>query len=144
MTAGRPARPEDDPAFGRDFGQLRGPLHWPSLTSSEADQALSSLREWVEQLAARFALDTRVIPACWDRHPAVVETLSALRDHERGSYADSASPTAGIDFVRALHDTRHILTELVSRTGCTPHEHRDDRRPLWHTRSASPASSRRD
>ena len=145
MTAGRAPRPEDDPAFGRDFGQLRGPLHWPSLTSTEADQALSSLREWVEQLAARFALDTRVIPPCWEHHPALVETLSALRDHERGCYADSASPTAGIDFVRALHDTRHILTELVARTGCTPNEHRDDRQPLWSaTRSANAASGRVD
>ncbi len=131
MSTPHTARREDHFSLGRDFGQLRGPLRWPSLTCAEAAEALASLQEWVQRLVARFGLDQRVVPPCWARHPGLVETLSALRDHERGSYADSASPTAGMDFIRALHDARRILTESVARTGCTAHEHRDDRSPGW-------------
>ena len=125
MSGHRTGRPEDDPTFGRAFGQLRGPLHWPSLTSGETAESLATLTDWVRQLVERFGIDHRAIPPCWACHPGLVEVLSALRDHERGSYADTASPTAGIDFVRALHDARQILTDLVARTGCTVHEHRD-------------------
>ena len=132
MTTSKSSMPEDHFSLGRDFGQLRGPLHWPSLTRAESAEALESLEEWVRHLVTRFALDHRVVPPCWTHHPTLVETLSALRDHERGSYADSASPTAGMDFVRALRDARHILTETVSRTGCTAREHRDERGPGWY------------
>jgi hypothetical protein len=139
MTGRGAARPEDHYTLGRDFGQLRGPLHWPSLTRAEAAEALASLEEWVRQLVARFALDVRSVPPCWTRHPALVEILSALRDHERGSYADTAAPTAGIDFIRALHDATHILGETVARAGCTAHEHRHERSRPWDTPDARTA-----
>ncbi|WP_347351228.1 hypothetical protein [Intrasporangium sp.] len=126
----------DDPAFGRGFGQLRGPLHWPSLTTRERDTALAVLREWVRHLTGRFGLDARVIPPCWDRHPPLVEVLSALRDHERGCYADSAAPTAGVEFIRALYDVKRILTDAVARTGCTAGEHREDR--AWGIHAPAP------
>ncbi len=126
-TPGEPSPREDDPALGRGFGQLRGPLHWPSLTARERDAALPVLREWVEHLIERFALDARVLLPCWEQHPALVEVLSALRDHERGCYADTAAPTAGIEFIRAVYDVRRILTDTVARTGCTVRDHRDDR-----------------
>jgi hypothetical protein len=32
----------------------------------------------------------------------MVEALAALRDYERGCYTDAASPTAAVDFIRAL------------------------------------------
>ncbi|MBE3074606.1 MAG: hypothetical protein IMZ75_06620, partial [Actinobacteria bacterium] len=74
--------------FEKAFGQLAGPVHWPSLTESELPQALADLREWVEQLVDRFAIEVRVIPPCWYQHHGMVEALSALRDHERMSFSD--------------------------------------------------------
>ena len=83
---------------GDPFGELDSPIHWPSLTGPERDRRLHQLVDWVDQLVDRFALDTRVVPPCWARHNALVETLSALRDHERASY----HPTAPIDRRRRL------------------------------------------
>ncbi|EWT03732.1 hypothetical protein N864_19005 [Intrasporangium chromatireducens Q5-1] len=71
----------------------------------------------------------------------MVEILAALRDHERGCYADTAAPTAGMEFIRALYDARRVLEDLVSRTGCTPFEHRADR--PWAALGSSAASPAR-
>jgi hypothetical protein len=117
--------------FERAFGQLRGPIHWPSLTAEEAVAHLEPLREWVESLVRRFAIEPRTIPPCWHQHPAQVEILSALRDHERADYADMSSPTAGLEFIRALHDVLLLLTEQVGKTQCSLNGHRDDLIAQW-------------
>jgi len=107
--------------------------HWPSLLPDEAGQAWADLREWVEHLVDRFALETRVVPPCWYRHNTLVEPLSALRDHERISFAPSASPTAGADWFRALREIEHRLTEACARTQCSVNEHRTDPPRHWQT-----------
>ena len=122
----------DGQLYGAGFGELDGPVHWPSLTEDEHARRTGELRDWVDQLVARFALDTRVVPPCWLRHNGMVETLSALRDHERASYADSAPPTAAVDWLRALHDVESLLRDLAGKTQCTAQMHR----PNWRDRSA--------
>ena len=117
--------------FDRTFGQLRGPTHWPSLTAPEAASRMSELQDWVRLLVARFGVEPRTVPPCWARHPAMVEILSALRDHERASYADTAPPTAGMDWLRALRDAQLLLAETGARTQCTVNEHRDQASPPW-------------
>jgi len=77
--------------FAAELGDLQGPTHWPSLLPDDARQAWTDLRDWVEHLVDRFGLETRAIPPCWYQHNTVVEALSALRDHERISFAPSAS-----------------------------------------------------
>ena len=42
--------------FEKAFGQLAGPVHWPSLTEAERPQAFAELRDWVEQLAQLASL----------------------------------------------------------------------------------------
>ena len=116
----------DGQLYGPGFGELASPVHWPSLTEVERESRTAELRDWVDQLVARFALDTRVIPPCWPRHNGMVETLSALRDHERASYADSAPATAAIDWVRALHDVESLLRDLAGKTQCTTQIHRPE------------------
>ena len=117
--------------FERTFGQLRGPVHWPSLTTEEAKAQLEALREWVAVLVRRFAIEPRAIPPCWYQHPAQIEILSALRDHERADYADTASPAAGLEFIRALHDVQLLLIEQVAKTQCSLNGHRDDLIAQW-------------
>lgn len=102
-----------------------GPLHIPSLTAAERQALLPDLRVWVERLVDRFALDTRVVPPCWEQHNGIVETLSALRDHERGSYTHDADPRSGVDWLRALRDVQALLSELAALTQCSVHQHRE-------------------
>ncbi len=110
----------------RAAAAVAGPTHWPSLDQDDLQAALHDLRGWVEQLIDRFALDVRTIPPCWDRHNGMVEALTALRDYERGCYTDTASPTAAVDFIRALREITHFLKEAAALTQCSAREHRAD------------------
>src|SRR3954453_11829112 len=111
---------------GDPFGELDSPVHWPSLTGPERDRRMDQLEEWVDQLVTRFALDTRGVPPCWARHNAMVETLSALRDHERASYHSTAPPTAAVDWLRALSDVEMLLRVIAGQTQCTAQTHRSE------------------
>jgi hypothetical protein len=122
----------EDP-FVAGFGDLQGPTHWPSLLPDDARQAWADLRDWVEHLVDRFGLETRAVPPCWYQHNTVVEALSALRDHERISFAPSASPTAAVDWFRALREIEHRLSEAGARTQCSINEHRPDPPRTWQT-----------
>jgi len=72
-----------------------------------------------------------MVPPCWYRHNTLVEALSALRDHERMSFAPSASPTAAVDWFRALREIEHQLAEAGARTQCSVNEHRPDPPRSW-------------
>lgn len=130
----------DGELYGSAFGQLASPIHWPSLTVNERASRGEQLREWVEQLAVRFALDSRVVPPCWQRHNAMVEALSALRDHERASFADTAAPTAAVDWLRALREVEQFLREIAGKTQCTTQVHRTDIARTWTSIDPSPES----
>lgn len=102
-----------------------GPIHVPSLSDGEYDALLSDLRIWVDALILRFALDMRTIPPCWEQHNAMVETLAALRDAERGCFVGKAPTTAGLDWIRAVRDSAAYLRDQAAVTQCSAHEHRD-------------------
>jgi hypothetical protein len=77
------------------------------------------LRAWVEQLQERFShLDHHVVPRCWWRHNEHVEALSALRDHERSSFAATAPATAPVDWFRALRDVTALLRSWTGDLSC--------------------------
>ncbi len=116
----------DGQLYGPGFGELASPVHWPSLTAEEREIRTAELQDWVDRIVARFALDTRVVPPCWLRHNGMVETLSALRDHERASYADSAPATAAVDWLRALRDVESLLRDLAGKTQCSTQAHRSE------------------
>ncbi|HRW18618.1 MAG TPA: hypothetical protein P5181_07205 [Dermatophilaceae bacterium] len=109
----------------------------PSLTDDEHGAVMSELVDWVEEFAQRFAVEPRVIPPCWALHNEMVETLAALRDHERGSYAVDAPPTGAVDFLRAWRDIEHTLTTMTATTQCTALEHRPRRTPGYPAREAT-------
>jgi hypothetical protein len=113
------------------FGQLDGPVHLPSLTARERDRAMAQLRDWVALLVRRFAIEPRVIPPCWEQHNGMVEALFALKDHERVCYAESASPTAAVEWFHALREIEARLISLAGLTQCTVHEHRTGHLQDW-------------
>ena len=123
--SGQPALAFGDEGHRTSFGQLDGPVHLPSLSRTGHEQAMTGLRSWVTELVRRFCVDARAIPPCWEKHNGMVEALFALRDHERACFAQSASPTAAVDWLRALQEVTHFLIDLNAMTQCTVHEHRE-------------------
>lgn len=130
----QPARPPWwhplDNTAGRPLGR-GGPAYIPSLTGAERVAFMADLSPWVWTLVDRFAIDARVVPPCWEQHNGLVEALSALRDHERGSYAADADPRSAVDWFRAFRDIEARLTELAALTQCSAQQHRSPapRRP---------------
>jgi len=49
------------------------PVCWPALEDDEQATRLEELDDWTRWLVNRYALDHRVVPACWAQHGAVLE-----------------------------------------------------------------------
>lgn len=130
MTAQELIAFDADP-LGDAFGQLDGPVHLPSLTAREQERAMAQLRDWVTSLVRRFAIEPRVIPPCWEQHNGMVEALFALKDHERACYAETASPTAAVEWFHAFREIEARLMSLGGLTQCTVHEHRPSHTQAW-------------
>lgn len=108
---------EDDGLL--DLDEMTGPIHWPDLSANEAAQEWPALRNWVDDLTARFShLDHHVIPRCWFLHNGHVEALSALRDQERINYGEMSPGTAGVDWHRAFRDVESRLREWTAELAC--------------------------
>jgi hypothetical protein len=58
------------------------------------------------------------VPACWYRHNGLVELLSALRDHERACYTDTAAPTAAVTWMTAFRDIEARLRVWIAELRC--------------------------
>jgi hypothetical protein len=102
-----------------DLDEIPGAMHWPEVLAIEAAAQWGELRDWVEQLQERFShLDHHVVPRCWWRHNEHVEALSALRDHERSSFAATAPATAPVDWFRALRDVTTLLRSWTGDLSC--------------------------
>lgn len=123
----------DDPGRERDtaelVAQLLGgddfpageasapPTHWPTLATEDVEAEMRALYAWVVGLQHRFREMFR-LPACWYRHNGLVEILSALRDHERASYADTAPPTGAYAWMTAFRDVEARLRVWVAELRC--------------------------
>jgi hypothetical protein len=119
-----------------DLDEIPGATYWPEVLAVEAAEQWEELLLWVEQLQERFShLDHHVIPRCWWRHNEHVEALSALRDHERSSFAATAPATAPVDWFRALHDVSALLRSWSGDLSCGT-VHQDP-----PTRSSPPAAA---
>lgn len=130
MTDQQPLQFDVDPIEAA-FGQMAGPVHLPSLSLQERARTLVELLGWARTLVQRFGIEPRVLPPCWEQHNGMVEALLALRDHERACYAESASPTAAVDWFRALREIEIRLAEMSAQTQCTIHEHRPTPVQYW-------------
>ena len=103
----------------REIDEIPGATYWPEVLAVEAAAQWEELRNWVEQLQERFShLDHHVVPRCWWQHNEHVEALSALRDHERSSFASTAPATAPVDWFRALRDVTALLRSWTGDLCC--------------------------
>jgi hypothetical protein len=108
------------------LGATSGPVNWRAVTTKDARARWEALREWVAWFRAEFGFDHRVVPPCWYRHPALVNLLSAIRDHWLYAYDPMNTAVAGADWHRALIVLEQRLRDWASRTGCTVGAHRPD------------------
>jgi hypothetical protein len=103
----------------QNLDDIPGATHWPEVPAVDARTQWEELRAWVEQLQQRFShLDHHVVPRCWWLHNEHVEALSALRDHERSSFAATALATAPLDWIRALRDVVALLRAWTAELSC--------------------------
>lgn len=71
---------------------------WNSLGAHQAETLWLQLAEWVGWLRGRYPL-ARQVPACWWRHPELVEELTALWLAWREAYVEKSAPlTAAADW----------------------------------------------
>ena len=104
-----------------DPNEQAPPTLFPALTGEEAAEEFEYLRGWVEALLARYPhLYPDAVPACWYRHPAQVEALSALYDYERACYGNAALPTDAVRWHRAFRDIEERLQAWTAAAGCNP------------------------
>jgi hypothetical protein len=88
---------------------------WKDIGPEAEKELWAQLSPWVAWLRSRYPLAQR-IPGCWDKHPEIVEELTALWLAWQAAYTDpNASLTAAADW----HD--RWLPELLHRLQHGPH-----------------------
>ena len=108
--------PEPDTA---DLPSDSGPRTWVWSAMEPQDRAtrLRELRTWVSWLETTFDLDGD-IPACWYRHQAIVEHLTALYLGWVRTYTQEPEP--GRNLIEAEWiGTLHAYTPHFKRANCT-------------------------
>jgi len=113
------------------LGAIGAPTDWRTVPVDSAAEAWGELREWVEWLKDRYVLDHRVVPPCWYLHGALVDLLTALRDHHEHAFSELQPATAASEWHRVFRDLEPRLRDWASRTGCTRDEHRSDVTAGW-------------
>ena len=96
------------------------------LAAEERDAALAALHEWVAWLVRTYELEL-AFPACWARHPGIVEELRALAEWHTALYADLADdPRAHSSWHEAFSRFRlRALPGVLNRCVARHHESAD-------------------
>jgi hypothetical protein len=100
------------------LGNVSGPLDWRAVRTRNAAAEWAALRGWV-------------LPPCWYRHPALVDVLTALRDHQRGAFDPMQPLSAATEWQRVFRDLEPRLRDWASRTRCSNSAHRDELAIDW-------------
>jgi hypothetical protein len=116
----------DDASLRALLARAGGPVDWRSVSAQDAAGVWAELREWVDWLRVEFGFDHRLVPSCWFRHSAIVNVLSALRDHWLAAYDPMGSLLGPGEWHRGLMQLEVRLRDWASRTGCAVGAHRPD------------------
>ena len=123
-------------ALGQQLAALRqtlatdGTPHRRRRLESHADEerhaALAALQEWVAWLVRTYELEL-AFPACWARHPGIVEELRALAEWHTALYGDLADdPRAHTSWHEAFGRFRlRALPGVLNRCVARHHESAD-------------------
>lgn len=110
---------------------------WRDLDRRGTAELWAELLDWVDWLRHRYQLGSRV-PACWYRHDAVVEELTALMAaHTAAYWCDPDSTDLPREDMTAWHTqwlwpTIERLTRITDFSACRPHHcrYQDHAQPL--------------
>jgi hypothetical protein len=110
-----------------------GEYCWKDLSAAQQRALWSELADWVSWLVGRYDLQERV-PACWVRHPAFVEELTALYAGWRHAYqaGTGATGSAPLDWQEALAKALGRIKEH-DQTGCASGTHREPYPVDWQS-----------
>lgn len=109
-----------------DDAEKPAPIRWRDLSADDARAKLSTLAEWTDWLRSRYALDSKSLPFCWQRHGALVEELAALWAAWTAAFQLEGNPAGPATWHDTLARVLLRLREWAARTGCRPGEHHED------------------
>ena len=116
--------PTESPMFAGSSTFPHIPVCWPRLSRQQQAEKLMNLSAWLNWLKARYGLDHRTLPDCWQEHGALIEELSALATAWTTAYSSKADGYTPLHWHTDFALTRRRLTDWTSRSGCRPDEHR--------------------
>jgi hypothetical protein len=105
------------------------PLRWRDLDRQAADEAWVWLIDWTGWLVDRYQL-AEEIPACWPKHPPLIEELTALAAAWHDAYDDAAPADAPLVWHERLARARIRLRDFDDYTRCRTGVHTDRRLDL--------------
>ncbi|MEV6925537.1 hypothetical protein AB0M46_13705 [Dactylosporangium sp. NPDC051485] len=94
-----------------------GSLSWADLDRPAASTLWVWLIRWMQWLIRRYPV-MQDIPACWARHPALVEELTALAAAWHAAYAPNSQPQEPLRWHEAFARARVRLREWDDHTRC--------------------------
>lgn len=92
-------------------------INWRMLDDAEAREAWIALRGWVEWFTVRYNVPVSIVPACWWKHGALVEELSALHVAHLAAFDPADSGYGPIGWHERLAQAQTRLQRAGS--GCT-------------------------
>lgn len=117
------AKPIDLPA-GLDVGDRGAPIgesgaiRWEELDGEDRGDVWEKLRRFVDWFVQRYGILDMVIPACWYRHPAIVEELTALMSARAASFSDGDQGLGPIGWHERAALVRQRIETLHYRGEC--------------------------
>jgi hypothetical protein len=79
-----------------------------------ADAVMDDLLGWLQRVYVQF---NRPLPACWEWHPDVIESLLALRHAHWAAYQPKAPAQAAVDWItKALPEVAKYIAGAVSKS----------------------------
>lgn len=103
---------QDDPRIGR-----HGRLRVERLDEQQATDVHAELVRWVCWMVTVYRMQD-VVPACWQRHDAIVEELAAFYATWLAVWDDDGRYDGGISWHEQLHRARDRLTRWDQGTIC--------------------------